>query len=233
MATNPYTTPASQVESPVVSGVSGPYGHFRRNGPLKTALVSLLVLQSMMEIFTSGVLNYLDMQQLQSEAYLADENPSKLDNIIELSGCAYAAIGIITVIIFAVWINRACKNAWLLDPPRIKTTPGWSVGYYFIPILYLWKPYVAMKEIRSASYGNDNALRGILPVWWTFWLISGFLAQIFFQMYLAADDADSYLMACKLELISVPINVVLNYVAIVLVTGITMAQERRIAQWHA
>lgn len=233
MAANPYTTPASQVEPSTISGLYGPYGSFRRNGTLKTVLVSLLVLQSMMEIFTFGVLNYLDMQQLQSEAYLADENPSKLDNIIGLSGYAYATIGIITIIVFAVWINRACKNAWLLDPPRIRTTPGWSVGYYFIPILNLWKPYVAMKEIRSASYGNDHSLRGILPVWWTFWLISGFFDHFTTRGYNNVESTDSYLMACKLELVSVPISVVLNYVAIVLVTSITMAQERRAAQWRA
>ncbi|MBT8044423.1 MAG: DUF4328 domain-containing protein [Verrucomicrobiae bacterium] len=232
MATNPYTTPSAQVEANVVAGVSGAYGAFRRNGTLKTVLVSLLVADSMMVIFISGVLNFLDMQQYQSEDYLLQEGPSKLDNIIQLSGTAYGLLAIITMVIFAVWINRSCKNAWLLDPPRMRITPGWSVGYYFIPILNLWKPFVSMKEIRSASYGNDHSLRGILPMWWMFWIISGILAQIVLRMYLNVESEDSYLMACKLDLISVPVDVILNYLAIVVVTSITIAQERRVTQWH-
>ena len=88
-----------------------------------------------------------------------------------------------------------------------------------------------MKEIRSASYGKDHPLKSVMPLWWTFWLITSFMANITFRLY-ASADIDKYLMACKLDLVATPLNVILNYLAITLVTGITLAQERRLVHWH-
>ena len=233
MDSNPYQAPATLPTDPSSTGINGPYGAFRRNGRLKTALVSLLVIDAMMSIFSSGVLNLLDISQQASDEYWQTAEPSKLDEIITLTGSLHLAFILILMVVFLAWINRSCKNGWLLDAPHMKTTPGWSVGYFFIPILSLWKPYGTMKEIRRASFGNDNALRSILPLWWTFWLISNFLGQIIFKLYSNSEDQESYLVACKLDLVSVPIDVVLNYLAIALVTSITAAQHRRAAQWKA
>ena len=229
---NLYAAPVASTEPVTPNGMIGTYGPFRNNGGLKNALVSLLVLDAMLTIFNTGILNYLDMQQYENEDYLVAEGASQLDNIIAMGGLIHAGFNIVLIIIFAIWINRSCKNAWLLDPPRMKTTPGWAVGYYFIPILLLWKPYGAMKEIRSASYGKDHSLKAVLPLWWTFWLITMFLGNITFRLYSDASDVDSYLMASKLDLIATPLNVILDYLAIALVTGITLAQQRRLIHWH-
>lgn len=231
MDTDPYKAPTTAPSSPQAIGISGPYGAFRENGTLKTILVSLLVIDSMMSIFTSGVLNLLDIQQQKSDAYWLTEEPSQLDDIINVASIAHLLLIIVLMILLFVWINRSCKNSWLLDAPRMKTTPGWAVGYYFIPILMLWKPFTSMKEIRSASYGSDTALKAIIPLWWTFWLLSSFLNNNIFGSYLGSADQESYLMACKLDLVSVPIDVTFNYLTIALVTGITLAQRRRAEYW--
>ena len=221
------TTPSS----PQATGISGPYGTFRDNGTLKRALISLLVIDAMMSIFISGVLNLLDIQQQNSDAYWLADEPSQLDNIINATSVAHQLLIVALMILLFVWINRSCKNSWLLDAPRMKTTPGWAVGYYFIPILMLWKPFTSMKEMRSASYGNDTAHKAILPLWWTFWLVSSFLNISIYGNYLNSGDQESYLRACKLELVSVPIDVIFNYLTIALVTGITLAQWRRAEYW--
>jgi len=231
MTEDPYKAPTNIPATPQTTGISGPYGAFRDNGTLKTILVSLLVIDAMMSIFTSGFLNLLDIQQQTSDAYSLTDEPSKLDNIINLTSGIHVLFIIVLMILFFVWINRSCKNGWLLDGPRMKTTPGWAVGYYFIPILMLWKPFTAMKEIRSASYGSDTALRSILPLWWTFWLISSFLNIIILGNSMNSQDPTSYLMTCKLKLISVPVEIIHNYLAIALITGITLAQKRRAEYW--
>lgn len=239
MDRNPYTTPTATPNNPSVSGstggsISGPYGAFRKNGTLKTILVTLLVIDSMLIIFSSGILNLLDIEQQSSQEYQLSEAPSQLDEIINLTGNIHILSGIALMVAFAVWVNRSCKNGWLLDAPHMKTTPGWSVGYYFIPILMLWKPYGTMKEIRRASYGNDHALPATLPLWWTFWLLSILLTHVIFFIILKdINNNESYLMACKLDLVSVPIEITLNYLAIALISGITLAQQRRAAQWQA
>jgi hypothetical protein len=231
MAEDPYKEPTTIPATPQTAGIRGPYGAFRDNGTLKTILVSLLVIDAMMSIFTSGVLNLLDIQRQNRDEYWLTDEPSKLDNIISLASGIHVLFISVLIILFFVWINRSCKNGWLLDGPRMKTTPGWAVGYYFIPILTFWKPFTAMKEIRSASYGSDTALRSILPLWWTFWLISLFLNIYIFGCHMDADNQESYLMACKLDLVSVPVEIIHNYLAIALVTGVTLAQQRRAEYW--
>ena len=233
MASNPYLTPVTSPADSSTPRITGPYGAFRRNGILKTALVSLLVIDAMMSIFSSGVLNWLNINQQTSHEYLLTNAPSKLDEITSLTGIVHLAVILTLVLVFSAWINRSCKNGWLLDAPHMKTTPGYSIGYFFIPILSLWKPYGAMKEIRRASFGNDNALCRMLPLWWTLWLTSNLLGLVIYKLYSNADDQESYLTACKLSLVSVPIGVILNYLAIALVTSITAAQRRRAAQWKA
>ena len=228
---NPYTAPAAEPHPTPNVGLQGPYGAFRKNGTLKNVIVAFLVLDAMMCIFNTGILNYMDMRQYEDASYLATDETSELDSVIQISALSQVALNVTLIVLFCVWMNRSCKNAWLLDPPRMTTTPGWSVGYFFIPILMLWKPYSSMKEIRSASYGKDHPLKSVMPLWWTLWLITSFIGNITFRLYASADP-DKYLMASKLDLVATPLNVILNYLAITLVTGITLAQERRLVHWH-
>ncbi len=230
---NPYATPTAQAhtEAAAPSSMAGSYGAFRDNGALKTALVCLLVLDALFYIVNTGILNYMNMQRYESASYLPTDNTSELEDIISIASLAHALFSIALIVTFLVWVNRSCKNAWLLDPPRMETTPGWAVGYFFIPIIMLWKPYGAMKEIRSASYGKDHPLKTLIPLWWTFSLITLFIGTYTDTLY-SSTDLDVYLTACKLDLISTPLNVILNYLVIVLVTGITLAQQRRILHWH-
>lgn len=227
-----YAPPVAATEQVSPENISGTYGPFRKNGTLKNLLVSLLVLDAMLIIFNDGVINFMDMRQYESADYLVSETSSQLDSIVLYSAWGKMALSIILIIVFAIWINRSCKNAWLLDPPRMTITPAWSVGYYFIPILLLWKPFVAMKQIRSASYGKDHALKAVLPLWWTLWIISMLIDNVSTRMLQAPETVDDYLTGCKLVLVATPINVILNYLAIALVTGITLAQQRRLINWH-
>lgn len=210
------------------AGIAGPYGEFRENGTLKTILAVLLVIDALLSTFSSGVPNLLDTNQLAK----LSSNASKLDKITSLADNLHIAVIIAVIVIFSAWINRSCKNGWLLDAPHMRTSPRLSVGYYFIPILSLWKPYGNMKEIRRASFGNDNTLKSTLPLWWTLWLTSSLLGLIILTLSSTTGNQEYHLMASKLELISVPINITLNYLVITLTTSITMAQSHRKDYWN-
>jgi len=101
-------------------------------------------------------------------------------------------VGVIYIVVFAVpaflilkWLYRANYNARQLGARDMKFTPGWSIGYYFIPILTLWKPYQAMKELWKASKNpsdfSSETSSVILPIWWALWLLSGILGQMIYR----------------------------------------------------
>lgn len=66
---------------------------------------------------------------------------------------------LITGIPFLLWIYRANLNARGFGATTMEFHPGWSVGYYFIPIMNLFKPYQAMQQIWKASHNPQNWLR--------------------------------------------------------------------------
>lgn len=83
---------------------------------------------------------------------------------------------LICVAVFMIWTYIMGQNARRLGDIDMRFTPGWAVGYYFVPVLCYWKPYQAMKEIFRAirchySVNVRNVKRPIiLPIWWVLWL---------------------------------------------------------------
>lgn len=158
----------------------GAYGPYRDNRVLARWLVGLLVLGLLVHI-TRIVVNFI----YSFTEWLDDEALSeRIEAIFE--GSRLTALS--CMIVFGVWIVRSGKNAWLfagltrsnwragnlLPPKFLQDTPGWAVGWYFIPIASLWKPYVAMRDIVRASTREAGLSGWLLPTWWTFWIISQF-----------------------------------------------------------
>ncbi len=83
-------------------------------------------------------------------------------------------------IVFLTWFFRMYKNLYLLGREHMRCTPGWAVGYWFIPFLNLIRPIQCVYDIWRAG-----ALEGEPPVgyalfgwWWAAWIGSSVLAQV-------------------------------------------------------
>ena len=50
------------------------------------------------------------------------------------------------------------------DADHESFTPGWSVGWFFVPIMNPWKPFQAMREIWQASAEPGNGFDKENPV---------------------------------------------------------------------
>ncbi|HSG66518.1 MAG TPA: DUF4328 domain-containing protein, partial [Gammaproteobacteria bacterium] len=125
---------------------------FRNPTVLTSWTIRLLYAQvavSLVAVF-SGWLEYELLGDLARGAFESDE---LADAAAEASDARQLLVGIFQIAIFIVggilmlmWIHRANYNARQLGAAGLRFTPGWAVGWYFIPILNLWKPYQAMKE---------------------------------------------------------------------------------------
>lgn len=74
---------------------------------------------------------------------------------------AYGDIGalveIVTGILFCIWIHCAHKNLSSLNVQGLRFSPGWSVAYFFIPVLFWYRPFQVVNEIYKASNSlTDN-----------------------------------------------------------------------------
>ena len=91
------------------------------------------------------------MAELLSRGDYSDAEADVNDTREQIIGLLHFVLHMLTVVIFCIWIVRANKNVRALGANGLRFTPGWAVGFFFIPIVSLWKPYQAMKDLWRAS----------------------------------------------------------------------------------
>lgn len=118
------------------------------------------------------------------------EDPS-IGAAFALLGAAAMTIGanLIAIILFLVWVHRAATNLRALGQRGLEFTPGWCVGWWFVPFANLVKPLHAMKEIWRASdpdtVGSTDdwswraaPVASTMGAWWGAWIVSGILDRV-------------------------------------------------------
>jgi len=149
-----------------------------------------------------------------------------------LIGLAQIGLYTVTVIIAAFWINRASHNARSLGAKGMTFTPGWAVGWHFVPIANLWKPYEAMKEIWQCSQSPLNwqsqPINALLPIWWTFWIVCSLLGNFMFRASMGAKDIPELQAVTILNIISSLLDIPLSLIFMALITQIYRMQSSQI-----
>lgn len=126
----------------------------------------------------SGFLEYQLLSDYQEGVYTSQEKAvadaeanDQRQLVVELF---YFLVFIVSGFLILKWIHRANYNAHQLGAQDMVFTPGWSIGYYFIPFFALWKPYQAMKEIWQASHNPSDwgfvKKSQIVSLWWFLWI---------------------------------------------------------------
>lgn len=101
--------------------------------------------------------------------------------LVALAALLELAALILCGILFLCWIYRANANAQLLGG-GLSDSPGWAVGWFFVPFANLFKPFLAIKEIWLASHFGSNWVNGeatsMLRWWWGLWLTGGIVSYV-------------------------------------------------------
>ena len=76
-------------------------------------------------------------------------------------------------IAFCMWLHRVVRqlNGIGID---VGVTPGWAVGYWFVPFINLVKPYRIVRTI-VASLDEVLLSRLALRSWWAAWILANVL----------------------------------------------------------
>jgi len=139
---------------------------------------------------------------------------------------------IVAGILILKWIHRANYNARQLGATDMTFTPGWSIGWYFIPVASLWKPYQAMKEIWKASSNpqdwKDEPVSSLLPWWWFLWIVSGTLGPVSSRLTLSAQTVDAFTVANVFDQVSNAAVVALTLLMAAIVRRIQSMQGARV-----
>jgi hypothetical protein len=106
------------------------------------------------------------------------------DDAILIIAMLAGLAAVVSGIVFLRWTYVVASNAHALVS-HMDVTPGWAVGWYFIPIANLWKPYTSLKEIWEATGPREGSLVG---AWWTLHIAAVVCERIFMGLAEVAEQ---------------------------------------------
>lgn len=220
--------PVHAVPPPPPKRAPSPRYTFAKDPTGLTAFVKTMLWISVLAGIASIVSDLGQLQLIGSESLtpsVIESNDARQQNIAILALAVY----VITGIGFLKWIYRANLNSRGFGAVDMHFTPGWSIGYYFIPFINLVRPYQAMKEIWQVSQNPKDWKAqpgsGMLGWWWALWILSAVLGQVSYRLSMDAKDPASLHEATSYSIFSAIVDIPLCFVAMSLISTIYGRQK--------
>lgn len=222
---NPYAPPAV-LEEPMAGAIPFVAGYESTRRLLNMLVIALLagLGASMVGVISDAI----EIYALQTRPF---DDPGSEGRTLFIS-ILQMVTSLTTIVLFARFLYCTNRNARALGTPGMSFTPGWTVGWFFIPFANLYKPYQAVRELWQASdLDYREAWRaapvpGFLGLWWGAWIVAGVLGQIVFRLNRVADDIDAYLTASYVGIGAQLWDIPLTLLALLLVQRLHDRQER-------
>ena len=140
-----------------------------------------------------------------------------------------------TTVVWIVWFRRAYRNLPRLAGAELRFRPGWAIVSWFVPILNLFRPKQMANDVWRACDPapqpgvavEDRPVAPLLDLWWTAWIVAGFLGNLDGRRYFEAETIADQQDAAVIALVSDAGWLALTVVAVMVVRRMTDRYERR------
>jgi hypothetical protein len=135
-----------------------------------------------------------------------------------------------TIIFFLIWLFKAFYNLPALRARNLEFSPGWAVGWWFIPFANLVKPYQVVRELWNESdsdvsaesfLSNNVGTSPMLGWWWGLFISGNIIGRISDK---SSEDSTYFPVILMIYCMLHGISAVL---AIVIIKKITEQQDLR------
>lgn len=177
------------------------------------------------------------VSKMMNDEFVTLESLEASDFRQQIIAITYVLAFLVTVIFFSIWFYRAYRNLPALGARGLHTSPGWAVGYFYIPIVNLYRPYRAAKEIWQASVPTsepnhpnawqDQKVSSIVGWWWGFWIASSVLGRISNRISSNVESLSGYRSTLWIDLGIQVIIIIAAILAIVVIKNVTAMQEEK------
>jgi len=143
------------------------------------------------------------------------------------------------IVTFLIWLHRAYSNLSPLRARNLEFSPGWAVGWWFIPFANLVKPFQVVREVYNESdpdvdpYSGFSHVPGGTPtligVWWGTFILSGIAGRISDTVYGKGDFPSSDYFPVVFMIASI-LAAIAATCAVYLIWTITKRQDARAAK---
>ena len=208
------------------------------------SLVVIFLLALCIAIEVMAVVLALSQIPLLSKQVVTEADNATNDVIQAIPAIARLAAYLITGVLFLVWIYRVHKNLPALGVVRPRYSPGWAVGWFFVPFMNLVRPYEVVRELWKDSnpdvglsdtffkqhpqsirhYPSRSRLIGL---WWGCWIAS-LIAERASLMLLSGPEAATQAGTAMLAgIVSDCLGMIGVAIAILIVREIDTRQEEK------
>ena len=91
---------------------------------------------------------------------------NSLAGVAELATWVLTGLLLCSGLVFLCWLYRAACNARALGEQGMQVSPAWAVSGFFVPIIHLFLPYQAVKEIWVNGSVDSEPDSIWLRIWW-------------------------------------------------------------------
>ena len=184
----------------------------RRLGRSASAAVTLHVVALVTTIVAiiSDALEIDLFRRIAAGQYISERIADSNDTRQMAIAVVLLVAGLVAIILFFVWLHRAYVSLHRREVPDLRFSPGWAVGWFFIPILSLYKPYQVVSDLWKASrWGGDSSIATswrnlptpalVLP-WWLLWLSAAIAGRISWFAMPSGFDAGEWIAFDQLSI---------------------------------
>ncbi len=139
-----------------MAAVEGTYRPASARGSVAIALLLLSGLLAGISAF--HFLSAFDLADRAARLVLRPGEATGFDDLTATLGGLELGLSILTAMAWFVWLHRAVANARSLGV-QTEATPGWSVGWWFIPFANLIKPYRILRLLFHGLVGEFASLQ--------------------------------------------------------------------------
>lgn len=240
---NPFASPQSTYAPPPKQGWERPFASGRLRARTAAGLLIASIVLHVVSIPVTWMFN-------SDPSSIASDELTGASLRLMIVGLLQVCVAIATVVAFCMWIHRAYRNLPALGATGLSYSPRWAVGYFFIPILNLFRPYQASKEIwqasdpvhtdlpwhrdatgaRTGTAWKHAPVSALLGVWWGLWLISNFIDRASARLATKADTTGELAAANYTSITAEVAAIPAAIAAIAVIMAIDKRQETKARQ---
>lgn len=150
--------------------------------------------------------------------------------VYALLNLVWSIIRIVFIVFFFIWLYRAYAHLQAQHVTGLAHTPRWAIGWYFIPVMNLYKPFSVMRELTLASFhavSNSDHWKlkkapAYIIVWWLLFL-GGNIAFLF-DLLIDYEAVGDYRRDALIGLLAHPMYVGSLLALYVIMKNITQTQ---------
>jgi Domain of unknown function (DUF4328) len=143
---------------------------------------------------------------------------------------------LVTMAIWIAWFHLVYSNLRYIGTGKTECRPGWAIGYWFLPLLNLFRPFQLAREvwIRSSIANSQESVDEfrtppILGWWWFACFVSFFLNQFSEWMTGRVEGPESLGPVAAVEILAIFTSLAVCMLTLRVVEGIHALQSCALA----